>query len=548
VPPVDRADFVANLDEGFAVRQERDGRGAALRWMLRQLATSPIPLIRHRLHQVSRRDARSRATGRWIDLADDLRLAARLARRHRLTSATVVCTMVLGIAVTTAVFSVVNGVLLRPLPFPDSERVVQFGSTMRTGDSTRQLSVPDVEDFRRGATGFSAITTAIVSGFTLTHGDAPQQLLTGRVDSTFARVFSLRLQLGRYFVDEEFQQGNHRVAILTDAVWAATFGRDPAIVGRSIPIGGEPWEVVGVLAAGTYLWPSPELKLLTPLILPPDALRSNRGAPWLNVAGKLRDGVTIEAGREEILRINASLTRAYPAEKEGTTIQVERLHDEVVGEVRLTLYLLSAAVGAVLLIVCVNVANVLLVQSSARSREFSLRAALGGSRARLRRQLLTESMLLAMTGGLVATALAPLLTRVLVSLYPGTLPRGDEARVDLPVLGVTLLVTIIAGMLSGWPTVRRAGAVDLSRGLTGGGRTTQSAGERRVSRGLLVAQVAVSLALLFSAGLLVRTFNAVSATDTGYRTSQLLTCVIPTPGHTDASIRNWSDRSAPFPA
>lgn len=519
VRPADRNDFLADIDDGHARRVAAGGALSAWRWMLLQCVTSPWPLLRLRWRMG--RASHPERDRVWHDLADDVRLTLRLARRNRLTTAAVIATMVLGVSVTTAVFSVVNGVLLRPLAFRDSERVQQFGATMRSGDSTMQISWPDFQDFRREARAFSDVAAASLSGVALTHGDAPQHVLAGNVDAAYPRVFSTSMQRGRYFGADELRAGGRHVVILTDALWTRAFGRAPDIVGRSISIGGDPHEVVGVLAAEAYLWPSASIELLAPLIVLSGTFQENRGASWLYAAGKVRAGTSLATSRREVTAIDARLIQAYPAAKEGLAVWVAPLRDMVVGDVRSMLILLSAAVAALLLIVCVNVANVLLVQSSARSREFALRTALGGSRMRIRRQLLTEGLLLSIVGGAVGVALAPSLTRVFVALYPGTLPRGGEARVDLTVLLVAFACTLLAGVLSALPTMRSAGRA-VGQDLTSGGRSSAGLRERHLARGLLVAQVALSLTLLFASGLLVQTFQQVSATAPGFRSSGLL--------------------------
>ncbi|HVT38609.1 MAG TPA: protein kinase, partial [Gemmatimonadaceae bacterium] len=357
---------------------------------------------------------------------EDIHYAARLTARNVVVSAAVVATMVLGIAVTTAVFSVVNSVLLKPLPFDGSDRVVRLGITGRSGTFSQLLAYPDIQDYKRNAHMFADITAVLLSGVTLGGGGVPEQLLGAYVDEAYARVFSVQPVAGRFFAADEFSEGSPRVVMISHGLWQRQFGSDTSIVGRTITLDNEPTTVVGVLPPMAYTFPYPGLRFLAPLRPRAGTYQVNRGAQWLRAAGRMRPGVTVEQARADVAGIAAGIAKQFPDANIGLRTRVELLHDVEGEDVRPMLVLLSLAVAAVLIIACVNIANVLLGQSRARAREFAVRAALGGSGGRIQRQLITESMFLATIGGALGIALAPRLTHLLVALYPGRLPRAEE--------------------------------------------------------------------------------------------------------------------------
>ncbi len=459
----------------------------------------------------------------WRDLLDDLRYAVRLAGRNPLLAATVTATMVLGIAATTAVFSLVNGVLLRPFPFAHSERVLRIGAVDRQGEVTTSMAYPDLQDFKRTARSFDALAGVSADAMTLSGDGEPERISTARVDDAFARVFSLRPLLGRLFAADEYHYGANNVVVLTDRFWRRRYNGDRAVIGRAIVLDDQPHIVIGVLPPSEFTYPSSGVDLFVPLALHPASWKLTRGPMWLGVVGRLRPGMPLERARSELRGIAAGLAQAYPATNQGITVHAEPLHDVIAGDVHGMLVLLAAAVAAVLLIACANIANLLLGQSHARAREFAVRAALGGSRQRIRRQLLTESLLLSLLGGALGIALAPLMSRVLIGLYPGGLPRANEVHLDLTVRLVAVLATAVAGLLAGLPMARRAASLDLSRDLRAGGRASDGRTHRRAGDGLVISQIAISVTLLFAAGLLIQTFRRLTRTDAGFDPRGVLT-------------------------
>lgn len=521
----DRGYVVSDLDEAFRQRLSSLGTTGARSWYRKQVLASVVPLAWFRLTVPRRYSLDPKGDPMWHELLSDLKFAARMSSRNRIATLAVIGTMVLGIGVTTAVFSVVNSVLLRPLPFDGSERVVQFGMTLRNGTATPRMAYPDMLDYARDVRSFEGVAMASLDGITVTEGDAPQQVLVARVSPDYARLFGIRPALGRFFGRDEFSPGT-KVVMISTGLWQTQFGSDPSIVGRSISLGNEPHIVVGVLPPLSYTYPFRGIEILAPLFPAAGTYQANRGALWLSGVAKIRRGVSLEQSRRDVAVVADRLVKEFPDANGGLGVSIRPLQEVEVGDAREMLVLMSAAVAAVLLIACVNIATVLLGVSHSRGRELAVRSALGGSVGRIRRQLLSESLTLAAIGGLVGTALAPFATRALVALYPGDLPRAAEIGVDARVLLVAVLVTIVAGVLAGVPAARRAARLDLTRDLRDGARGTGTIAQRRTSRVLVMAQVALSVTLLFSASLLLRTFRALSITDPGFVSSDLTTFAI----------------------
>ena len=525
VRPEDRAHVISDLDEAFRQRLSTLGATGARRWYWQQTIASLLPLAWFRLTVPRRYSPDRKGDPMWHELLSDLRFAIRMSSRNRIATVAVIATMVLGIGVTTAVFSIVNSVLLRPLPFDGSERVVQFAMTLRNGTQTQRMAYPDMLDYARDVRAFESVAMAALDGITITQGDAPRQVLIARVSSDYGRLFSIKPALGRFFSPDEFGPAA-KVVMISTGLWQQQFGSDPNIVGRAISLSNEPYTVVGVLPALDYTYPFRGIEILGPLFPAAGTYQANRGALWLSGVAKLRPNVSFDQARREVSQVADRLVKEYPDANGGLGVAIRPLQEVEVGDARPMLVLLSAAVGAVLLIACVNIATVLLGVSHSRGRELAVRSALGGSGGRIRRQLLSESLALAAIGGLVGVALAPFVMHALVSLYPGDLPRVDEIGIDARVLMVAVLVTVIAGLLAGVPAARRAARLDLTRDLREGARSTGTVVQRRTARVLVMAQVALSVALMFSAGLLLRTFRTLSNTDPGFVSTDLTTFAI----------------------
>jgi putative ABC transport system permease protein len=460
-------------------------------------------------------------------LWQDLRFGVRTLVRSPATSAVALFTLALGIGANTALFSVVNGVLLKPLPFPQPDRLVfLMESSPARGIPRLGIAPPNFDDWRRQNGVFEAMAAVRERRFNLTGGDRPETLAGASVTPEFLRVMGIRPVLGRGFLAEEGRPGGPRVAVLSDALWRRRFGGDRGILGRPVQIDGESTTVVGVLPPGFDL-PS-KCQIWLPLVW--DFKPETRGGRFLVALGRLKPGITLEQARAEMTTLAARLERQYPETNTGWTAIVLPLSGILVEEVRPALLLLSAAVAFVLLIACANVANLLLARLAAREREIAVRAALGAGRARLVRQMVTESLVLFLTGGALGLLLAVWATRVLVALYGKELPRQEEIGLDGRVLLATLGVSLATGLLFGLAPALAATRGGLFGFLKEGGRAVAGGVRGRRARNLLVTgEVAVALVLLVGAGLLLQSFARLRAIDPGFRPAGVLTAEIALP-------------------
>lgn len=454
------------------------------------------------------------------DLVTDLRYALRALRRQPGFVATAVLTLALGIGATTAVFSVVYGVLLRPLPFPESDRLVRVFAE-RNGDLWT-ASPPDFTDWRAQAASFEHLAAANTMSVALT-GDGPAtQRVAAAVTANFFPTLRVAPALGRGFTDAHETPGQDRAVVLSDALWRTQYGADPGVVGRFLRLDGAEYEVVGVMPPGFDLPASTELWL--PLAFTVTDLTTQRGAHYLDVYGRLREGVAVERADREMWDIAARLGAAYPESNPDWRAAVTSLRTDLVGDAQRPLYALLGAVGLVLLMGCVNVASLLLARAVSRDHEIAIRVALGVGRTRLVRAVLAESLLLALAGGVLGAAVATWGVEALARLAPPNLPRLDQVRVDPLMLGFTLAVSGLTGVIFGAaPSLqllrRREAAGALAQGERGGtaGRTAQ-----RWRRALVTVQIALAVTLTAGAGLLIRSFSRLMATNPGFRPDGVL--------------------------
>ena len=457
----------------------------------------------------------------------DIRFGFRTLVRSPATSAVALLTLALGIGANTAIFSVVNGVLLEPLPFPDpGELVVVTESNPGRGFPRFSVSPPNFDDWRRQNQVFESLAAASNGQFSLTGGERPEAVPGALVTPELFRVSGVEPMLGRGFLPEEGLPGGPKVVVLAHGLWQRRFGSDPGILTRQIQIDGESHTVVGVMPPGFSLPSKRELWLPLPWDFPLDM----RGAHFLIVFGRLKDGVSLEKARTEMVALAARLERQYPETNTGWTVVLRRLQDAMVENVRPALLLLLAAVSFVLLIACANVANLLLARLAAREREIAVRTALGAGRVRLIRQMVTESLVLFLVGGALGLLVAAWATRGLVALYGEDLPRGMEVGLDGRVLLFTLLLSLVTGLLFGLAPALSATSGGLFGALKEGGRAVAGGARGRLVRHLLVlAEVAVALVLLVGAGLLLQSFARLRGVDPGFRPEGVLTAGIPLP-------------------
>jgi predicted permease len=459
-------------------------------------------------------------------LRQDLVYALRRLRQAPGFSLVAIATLALGIGANSAIFSVVNAVLLKPLPFEEPGRLVRVSQTWE-GRTTGIYSPQNFLDVVASARDFESLAAIDGGGVTLTGRGTPARLEGAEVSTSFFDVLRVRPVLGRGFADGENEPGRNKVAILGHRLWRERFGADPATVGQTIQLNREPYQVVGVAPAG-FSYPE-GAELWTPLAYDAVFRTHSRGAWYLGVIGRLKPGVSVAHAREEVSTIAARLAREYPAADEGVGGTVASLHEAMVGDARPALLVLLGAVGLVLLIACVNVANLLLARVAARETELAVRTALGAGRGRLLRQLLTESVLLALLGGAAGVLLAGFFLDALLGLQPQGVPRLGEVRVDRAVLGFAAGLSIATGLLFGaFPALqmtRRAPA----QGLREGSRGILTGRGHRLRAGLVVGQMALAMMLLAGAGLLIRSFSQLRRVDPGFQATSALTFRISLP-------------------
>ena len=450
----------------------------------------------------------------------DLRYGARMLLNRPVFTIVTIVTLALGIGANTAIFSVVDAVLLRTLPYPEPERLVVVAERA-PGGNRMGVAYPNYRDLREQAQSFSEMAGYRASLFNLTGVDKPLRLQARLVSWNFFSILGVQPQLGRTFVTDDDKTGAPRTTLLSHSMWDKTFGRDAAIIGKTIFLDGNDYAVIGVLPAGFEFFSRDDLFIpLEVSISSNDLSRGNHSG--LNILARLKDGVSLEQASAEMDTIAAQLEIAYPATNSGNGAITYGLLDRYASDIRPTLWVLLAAVGFVLLIACVNVANLLLVRASERQKEIAIRLALGANRRRIVTQLMSESLLLAFLSGLAGVLLGVWMMEGLVKLAPDGVPRLSQTRLDIPVLCFALVITVATGLLFGllpaWQSARQA----LHQTLKEGGRSTAGPGRERLRKTLLVAEVALSLVLLIGAGLMLRTVYELVHVDPGFASENLL--------------------------
>ncbi|HEY7611571.1 MAG TPA: ABC transporter permease, partial [Gemmatimonadales bacterium] len=454
----------------------------------------------------------------------DLRFALRrLARTPGFVAAAVIC-LALGIGANTAIFSVINAVLLRPLPHEQPERLVGIWEASEFRGSERNTVSPaNYQDWRSASRSFSGM--AAVSGGTanLTGGGQPVEVSVQGATANLFDVLGIAPALGRGFVAADDKLDAPAVAVLSHGLWQRRFAGDPAIVGSTIRLDGTPTTVIGVMPAWTEsIGREPRPDLWLPMRLDPATDYRVTSGRYMQVVGRLAPGVTVERAQSELATIAARLEAEYPEFNSGWSVNVVPLTEQVVGAVRGPLALLGGVVVVVLLIACGNVANLMLAQAAARRREMAVHAALGAGTVALGRRLLVESVLVAVAGGALGVLLASWCVAALSALAAPSVPRFQDVRIDGVVLGFTLVVSLVVGIGFGLVPAFRVARGDLHEDLKEGGRSSSLAGGR--TRTILVgAQVAGSLVLLVCAGLLLKSFARVNQVDLGFDPDHLLT-------------------------
>jgi putative ABC transport system permease protein len=451
-------------------------------------------------------------------MKNDLIYAIRGFFKKPLFATAAVLTLALGIGANSAIFTVVNGVLLRPLPYRSPDRLMMVWTyNPRQGFDKDVSSYPNFDDWRRQSTSFDGMSAYTGAGFTLTHAGDPAQIRGAIVTPGFFETLGVAPAFGRTFGAREGGKGGDRVAILSHGLWQTRFGGDPAAVGRSIVLNGAPHEILGVMPAS---FAHPETAQVWTPLAPSEAFAETmqaRGSFWLRVIGRLKPGVGRGAAQAEMDAIASDLERQYPNVNNGLGVRLVPMHEEIVGDVRQPLLILFGTVAFVLLIACANVANLLLTRAASRQKELAIRAALGAGRRRLIRQMLTESLVLAIVSGAAGLLLAAWGIQALQSLAPSNVPRLTGVRIDTPVILYTALATLVTGLIFGVGPAMQSAAVTAGEFLKERGRAESHGSRgRRLRSAVAIAEVAVALVLVIGAGLLVRSFVAMNKVDLGF--------------------------------
>ena len=475
-------------------------------------------------------------------LLQDVRYALRTLSKSPGFALVAVLALALGIGANSAVFSVVNGVLLKQQPFTAPERLVHLWGNFRSANlEDISVSVPEYRDYREAPRAFSSIAAFVGNDATLTGGDVPERLsVTNSTASLFATL-GVAPVLGRAFTEEEETPGRERVLVLTHKAWRSRFGEDAGVLGRELRLDGNSYTVVGVLPPGVE-YPA-GTDVYAPFAPgPDDVVEARRGRRYLSVVARLKPGMTLEAARADMGRVASEMEAAHEQNYKGGgwAITVKSLEEQVVGGVRGTLWLLLGAVGFVLLVACSSVANLLLARAAARGREVSIRAALGAGRGRLVAQFLTESLVLSLAGGVLGLLLALWGMDVLLAVVGEGLPRAAEVKLDAGTVAFTAGVSILTGLVFGLVPALQASRADLNTALREGTRGTDGRKAGRLRAGLVVGQVALALVLLVGAGLFARSFHALSEVEAGFTPEGVLTgrVALPQSAYSDTARRS----------
>lgn len=538
---VGRKKFESELDEEMAFHREQTEKKLQADGLTPGAAKYTA---RRRFGNSTRVKEQSRdAVGFWFEtLLQDIRYALRTLQKQPGFAAVALLTLALGTGVTTVMFTVVNSVLLKPLSYPDPERLVTLhGHTEKYGDQWG-ISYPNVLDLRRESRSLTRVAAWSYGGDTVSAPGQAEYVDGRQVSSELFSVFGVTLLGGRGFRSEEDQPGGAPVVIISYGLWQRRYGGKPTAIGELLTLGGKPYTVIGIAPAGFQL--DGEAEVFTPLGQNTEPRMQNRAANFLHVVARLLPSVTLTQAQAELTIISNQLAEQYPKTNAGRSFQALPLRQELVENVNSTLWLLLGAVGLVLLIGCVNVASLLLARAVSRERELAMRVALGASRGRLVRQCMTESAVLGLSGGVLGVLLANLGIRPFVALWPGSLPRAEEVNLDWHVLLFDVTASLTSGFLFGLAPALRAPVREVEQILRAGARTFAGS-SRRLHSGFVMFEMALAVVLLAAAGTLGRTVLRLSYLDPGIDThNTLATHVALSPGvlQNPAQMRTaWQD-------
>ncbi|HEY6186739.1 MAG TPA: ABC transporter permease [Pyrinomonadaceae bacterium] len=479
-------------------------------------------------------------------LWQDMRYGVRLLIKRPAFTVIAVLTLALGIGANTAIFSVVNAVVLRPLPYAQPDRLVMIWETM-PGNDRRWVAPGNFIEWRRQSQAFEQIAAYSNASLNLTGEGEPEKLTGAAVTPNVFTTLGVEAALGRTFLAEDEQREGERVVVLSDGLWQRRFGADPNVLGRSLTLDDKSYVVVGVMPASfrfpvqSELWvPGNHGSAVSPSLaaqFPDSDLSNDRDIHIYSAIGRLKPGHTLAEAQAEMKAIAGRLSEAYPETNGGLGVNLIPLHREIVGGVSSILFILLGAVAFVLAVACTNVANLLLAHATQRERELAIRIALGAGRLRLIRQMLTESLLLSLAGGALGLLIAMWGVDLFVGLSPGDIPRLNEVGMDGRLLGFTLLVSLVTGLAFGLLPALQATRLDPQHALKEGGTKATEGGRRlRVRNLLVISEIALAQVLLIGAGLLIMSFLRLQAVEPGFNASNLLTARL------SLSVTKYSDQ------
>jgi putative ABC transport system permease protein len=517
---------LGDLEEEF--RDEavpRLGPTRARLWYWRQVLSLTIAFMLDRMRRTNSGSFRSKSDSMRHDIRDAFRTIVRSPSYSLIT----IAVLALGIGATSAIFSFVDGVLLRPMPYEHSDRIVRLWEQPPASSGGRNsISTANFLDWQQEGDVFERIVAVAGSSATLTGGTEPRQIRGVRVTAAYFDVYGTKAALGRTFAPDEDQPGKEHVAIITHRLWQSVFDGDPSIVGRSVVLDRQPFTIIGVLPSGSA-FERGSADIYRPLAFRAD--EKTRNFHWLQAAALLRPGVTLDAARAKMQGVAARIARDYPASNKDWGITIERLADVAVAtSLRQSLRVLMAAVAMLLLVGCANLANLALARGTAREREVLVRAALGASRWRIVRQFMLESLLLSCVGGLVGVALGYGMMRGLQLLLPPFfLPREALVTIDWRALAFAVGVSVLTGLIFGTVPALQAGKTDLAGSMKGSSRSvTSDRFKRRLRDGLVVIELSLACMLLVGSGLLMRSFMRLQQVEAAREPETLLTALLPT--------------------
>jgi predicted permease len=453
-------------------------------------------------------------------LKQDILYGLRMVLARPGFSLIVIFALALGIGINSSVFSVVNGVLLKPLPYKEPEQLLRIWEKWG-GFEHGSVAYLNFKDWRERNQSFEKMAAYRWGGYNLTGIDQPERIFGRQVSSELLSVLGITPALGRDFVPEEDREGAQLVAIISDSLWKRRFGGDPSVIDKTLTLNDESYQIIGVLPADFHYFDDVDI-LVSIAASKARALKERSWHPGIQVLARLKPGASLAQARADMTSIAGALGEEYPVTNKEHWVTVGSLYDATVGEVRSLLVMLLAAVSFVLLIACANVANLMLTRASTRQKEIAIRTALGASRLRIIRLLITESVMLALVGGAIGLCIAYWGTSLALRALPDALPRVHDIRVDTVVLLFTFVASIATGVIFGLAPALQASNPNLNETLKEGGRSGSS-GRQGLRRALVIAEIAISLVLLVGAGLLIRSFVALNRVNAGFDDRNLLT-------------------------